>query len=124
MDTMQKVVLSQYKFSRIYHFCNQFNKMTRYVNYKTCNHRHGTTSDPYPLLDVEDPRHNMTDGEILDKTIDLSKSCLNRHDQVWVMKMLKKHKAAFSLRDEISECPNIHLNIDVIDDSPFFVRPF
>ena len=35
-----------------------------------------------------------------------------------------KYKAAFSLRDEIGECPNIKIDIDVIDDTPFFVRPF
>ena len=40
------------------------------------------------------------------------------------MNVVKKYKKAFSLRDEIGECPNIRLNIDVIDDSPFFVRPF
>ena len=38
--------------------------------------------------------------------------------------MIKHYKKAFSLRDEIGECPNITLNIDVVDDSPFFVRPF
>ena len=36
----------------------------------------------------------------------------------------KLHKEAFSLRDEISKCPNIKIDIDVVDDSPFFVRPF
>ena len=66
----------------------------------------------------------MSDEDILDKTIDLSKSCLNRCERSCVMKMLKGHKAAFSLWDEIGKCPNIRLNIDVIDDSPFFVRPF
>ena len=40
------------------------------------------------------------------------------------MCLIKRYKKAFSLRDEIGECPNIRLNIDVIDDSPFFVRPF
>ena len=30
----------------------------------------------------------------------------------------------FSLRDEIGECPNLEADIKVIDDSPFFVRPF
>ena len=33
-------------------------------------------------------------------------------------------KKAISLRDEIGKCSNIKINIDVIDDSPFFVRPF
>ena len=40
------------------------------------------------------------------------------------MKLIKDHKQAFSLRDEIGKCPDIKIDIDVIDDSPFFVRPF
>ena len=40
------------------------------------------------------------------------------------MKMLIKYRNAFSLRDEIGECPNLEADIKVIDDSPFFVRPF
>ena len=40
------------------------------------------------------------------------------------MKMLIKYRDAFNLRDEIGECPNLKANIKVIDDSPFFVRPF
>ena len=40
------------------------------------------------------------------------------------MKMLIKYRDAFSLRDEIGECPNFKADIKVIDDSPFFVRPF
>ena len=38
--------------------------------------------------------------------------------------MLIKYRYAFSLRDEIGECPNLKADIKVIDDSPFFVRPF
>ena len=40
------------------------------------------------------------------------------------MSVIKTHKKAFSLRDEIGNCPNIKIDIDVIDESPFFVRPF
>ena len=40
------------------------------------------------------------------------------------MFIIKRNKKAFSLRDKIGECPNICLNIDVVDDSPFFVQPF
>ena len=40
------------------------------------------------------------------------------------MKILIKYRDAFSLRDEIGECPNLKADIKVIDDSPFFVRPF
>ena len=36
--------------------------------------------------------------------------------------MLYKYKEAFSLRDEISTCPNIEVEIDVTEKSPFFIR--
>ena len=35
-----------------------------------------------------------------------------------------KYKDAFSLRDEIGTCPNIEIEIEVTDRSPFFIRPF
>ena len=40
------------------------------------------------------------------------------------MKMILKYRDSFSLRDEIGECPNLVADIKVIDESPFFVRPF
>ena len=40
------------------------------------------------------------------------------------MKIILKYRDAFSLRDEIGECPNLVADIKVIDGSPFFVRPF
>ena len=39
------------------------------------------------------------------------------------MGMLFKSKEAFSLRDEIGTCPNIEVEIEVTDKSPFFIRP-
>ena len=38
--------------------------------------------------------------------------------------MLYKYKEAFSLRDEIGTCPNIEVEINVMDKSPFFIRPY
>ena len=38
--------------------------------------------------------------------------------------MLYKYKEVFSLRDEIGTCPNIEVEIDVMDTSPFFIRPY
>ena len=38
------------------------------------------------------------------------------------MDMLYKYKEAFSLRDDIGTCPNIEVEIDVTDKSPFFIR--
>ena len=40
------------------------------------------------------------------------------------MTLIVKYKKAFSLRDEISHCPNLKADLKVIDDSAFFVRPF
>ena len=81
-------------------------------------------NDPYPWLDEDDPRRDMTDEEILDKYIDLTNSDLTPDEKGTLMKLIKDHKQAFSLRDEIGRCPDIKIDIDVIDDSPFFVRPF
>ena len=84
----------------------------------------GKRSDPYPWLADDDPRRHQTDAEILYEKIDLSNSALSRKEKTRLMKMLIKYRNAFSLRDEIGECPNLEADIKVIDDSPFFVTPF
>ena len=38
--------------------------------------------------------------------------------------MLYKYKEAFSLRDEIGTCPNIEVEMDVTDKSPFFLKQY
>ena len=38
--------------------------------------------------------------------------------------MLYKYKDVFSLRDEIGTCLNIEVNIEVTDNSPFFIQPY
>ena len=80
--------------------------------------------DPYPWLTKDDPRRSQSDEEILYEKIDLSDSALSRKERSRLMKMLIKYRDAFSLRDEIGECPNLKADIKVIDESPFFVRPF
>ena len=88
--------------------------------------KHARSADPdlYPWLDSKDPRRNITDEQILCRYIDLSKSTLDEHGKAVLMDIILQHKEAFSLRDEIGECPHIKIDIDVTDDSPFFVRPF
>ena len=66
----------------------------------------------------------MTDREILEKYIDLEESCLTDKEEREVMDMLYKYKEAFGLRDEMGTCPNIKVEIDVMDKSPFFIRPY
>ena len=78
----------------------------------------------YPWLEEDDERKYMTDKEILDKYINLQDSCLNEEERKQVMEMLYNYKDVFSLRDEISTCPNIEVNIEVMDNSPFFIRPY
>ena len=38
--------------------------------------------------------------------------------------LIYEYKGTFILRDEIGTCPNIKVEIDVMDSSPFFTRPF
>ena len=64
----------------------------------------------------------MMDQEILDKYIDLRNSCLDDSERKQVMEMYE-YKDAFSLSDEIGMCHNIEVNIEVTDNSPFFISP-
>ena len=66
----------------------------------------------------------MIDKEILEKYIDLKDSCLDDLERKQVMKMLYDYKDVFSLGDEIGMCPSIEMNIEVTDNSPFFIRPY
>ena len=75
--------------------------------------------DKYPWLDQDDERRHMMDKEILDKYINLDESCLSKEEKKEVMDMLHRYKEAFSLRDKIGTCPNIEVEIDVADKSPF-----
>ena len=50
-------------------------------------------------------------------------SCLDEKERKQVMKMLYEYKDVFSLRDEIGMCPNIEVNIEVMDNLPSFIRP-
>ena len=80
--------------------------------------------NPYPWFDKEDPRRNMTAQEILEKYVDLSDSDLNAAEKKSLYKVLLKYKEAFSLRDEIGLCPNMEIELELNDDTPFFIRPF
>ena len=66
----------------------------------------------------------MTDKETLYKHIDLDGSCLIKSEKLQVRDMIYEYREAFSLRDEIGTCPNIEIDIDVMDKTPFFIRPY
>ena len=114
--------LSRYcRFERAEKLCKYFN---RFVNTLKKEREQRSPKDNYPWLDPVDDRRHMTDREILEKHINLNDSCLSREEKIKVMDMLFKHKEAFSFRDEIDPCPNIEVEIDVTDKSPFFIRPY
>ena len=48
-----------------------------------------TEKDPYPWLDLEDPRRDMSDNQILDKFIDLSDSDLDPSEKDTLLKLIK-----------------------------------
>ena len=47
-------------------------------------------NDPYPWLDEDDPRRNMTDRECLEKYIDLSDSDITEREKRNLYKVLYK----------------------------------
>ena len=100
--------------------CEAFNKMVETVKQEEKDKQ----KEKYPWLDDMDERKYLTDQEILDKYINLSNSCLDDSERQQVMEMLYEYKDVFSLRDEIGTCPNIEVNIEVTDNSPFFIRPY
>ena len=73
-------------------------------------------TDRYPWLAKDDPRRYQTDVEILYEKIDLKDSALTKKEKAKMMKMILKYRDAFSLRDEIGECPNLVADIKVIDE--------
>ena len=81
-------------------------------------------NDPYPCLDKEDPRRNMTDRECLEEFIELSDSDITETEKKNLNKLLYKYKKAFSLRDEICLCQSMEVELELKDESPFFIRQF
>ena len=115
----------QQKLSKHYHFesadvvCDQFKRFANMLKKEE-----EESKEKYPWLDKSDERKYMTDREILGKYIDLDRSCLTREEKGEVRELLYEYKDAFSLRDEISTCPNTEVEIDVTDKTPFFIRPY
>ena len=110
---------------RHYHFelagdvCNQYNRFVNLMRKEEEN-----SKGKFPWLEDTDERKHMTDREILDKYVNLDNSCLTKREKTQVRDLLYKYQDAFSLRDEIGLCPNIEIDIDITDKSPFFIRPF
>ena len=117
---LQQNLNTYYHFEEGNRVCETLNKMVQTVRQEEKDSK----KEKYPWLDDTDERKYMMDREILDKYIDLKESCLNKIEKKQVMEMLYEYKDVFSLRDEIGMCPNIEVNIEVTDNSPFFIRPY
>ena len=82
------------------------------------------TQDPYPWLELDNPRQFQTDRQILESAVDLSQSCLTSTQKVEFFYFLEKYKNAFCLRDKIGLAPHMQVHLDLTDKTPFFIRPF
>ena len=118
---LQQNLSRYYRFEEASMLCEYFNK---FVDTLKKDREQTSSVNKYSWLDPEDERRNLMDREILEKHIDLETSCLNKEEKMKVMDMLYKYKDAFNLRDEIGTCPNIEVEIEVTDKSPFFIRPY
>ena len=116
---LQQNLSKYYRFESADIVCKYFNK---FVN--TLKKEKEEMIEKYPWLEPDDERRNMSDREILDRYVDLDKSCLADSEKKQVMDMLYKYKDTFGLRDEIGTYLNIEVEIDVTDKSPFFIRPY
>ena len=118
---LQQNLCRYYRFEKAEKFCKYFNN---FINTLKKKREQDSLGDKYPWLDQEDERRHMMQKELLDEYINLDQSCLSKEEKKEVRDMLYRYREAFSLRDEIGTCPNIEVEINVTDKSPFFIRPY
>ena len=118
-EVLQEHLGKHYHFKLADDVCNQYNRYVSLMRKEEEN-----SKGKYPCLEDMDERKYMTDREILDKYINLDNSYLTKIEKTQVRDLLYKYKDTFSLRDEIGLCPNIKIEIDITNKSPFFIRPF
>ena len=118
---MQQNLSKYYRCESADTICKQFH---RFINILKKERKKGGNARKYPWLDSSDERKYISNKEILEKYIDLDKSCLTDEEKTQVLNMLYKYKDAFSSREEKGTCPNIEVEIDVTDKSPFSIRPY
>ena len=88
---LQQNLSKYYRCERVYTLCEHFNK---FINLLKKEREQKEWKESYPWLEPTDERKYMTDQEILDKYIDLERSCLTEKEKKEVMGMLysiKKH---------------------------------
>ena len=111
---------TSHTFANLQLLCDEFNGMLDRKHKKYIPKE----NDPFPWLAEDDWRKHATDEEIFRKQVDLSKSHLSKKEKTKMLNLCQKYREAFSLRDEVGVCPKIKIHIDMLDKTPFFVRPF
>ena len=106
---LQQNLSKNYHFESVEQLCEEFNAI---VNERKKQEEKGVERGKYPWLDDSDERKYMTDGEILEKYINLDNSYLTESEKIQVRDMIYKYREVFSLRDEIGTCPNIEIDIE------------
>ena len=118
-EVLQEHLGRHYHFELADNVCDQDNRFVNLIRKEEEN-----SEGKFPWLDDTNERKYMMDREILDNYVNLDNSCLTKIEKEQVRDLLYQYKDAFSLRDKIGLCPNIEIEIDVTDKSPFFIRPF
>ena len=98
---LQQNLSKCYLFESANKLCEEFNTLVNELK----KDEKVPEKEKYPWLEDNDERKYMTDREILDKYIDLDKSCLTDSEKTEVRDMIYKHKDAISLMHEIGTCP-------------------
>ena len=117
---LQQNLDKYYQFEEVDKICKEFNRIMEEKRQEEKN----DSKERYSWLDDADERKYMMDKEILDKYINHKDSCLDEKERKQVMEMLYEYEDVLSLRDEIGMCPNIEVNIEVTDNSSFFIWPY
>ena len=76
-------------------------------------------ADLYAWFEPDDPFQHQSDYQMFKSKVDLKESALTPKEKDRLMYMIMKYEEAFSIRDDIRECPNIKADINVIDNLPF-----
>ena len=96
------------------------NSLIKFVN--TLKKEKEQSKEKNPWVDKSDEK--IYSREILDRYVNLDNSCSVDKERVEVRDLLYEYKDAFSLRDQIGPLPNTEVEIDIMEKTPFFIRPY
>ena len=117
---LQQILSCMYHFESVNMVCNQFNRLINTLRKE--EKTNGTDKDPW-LDDSDERKIHDRQGNIR-QVHRFGEFLFNKMEKQKVRNLIYEYKDAFSLRDEIGTCPNIKVEIDITDSSPFFTKPF